>query len=93
MSLSINDRLKITTATMYNFADPAETKKRSPTQDDLNAICAAYPPEKAAGLTNDRTDLKKLTSRGGCELAHGATDKPIATPPSKKNITIAMTGS
>ena len=30
-------------ATMYNFANDGETKKRSPEADDIKGICAAYP--------------------------------------------------
>jgi hypothetical protein len=41
--LSLEERLKITEATMYNVATPGEIKKRSPEADDVNGICEAYP--------------------------------------------------
>jgi MYXO-CTERM domain-containing protein len=42
-TLSTAERLKITEATMFASAAPAETKKRSPEADDIAGICAAYP--------------------------------------------------
>jgi hypothetical protein len=36
-------------STMYNFADPGETKKRSPEADDIQGICDAYPTGKDPG--------------------------------------------
>jgi hypothetical protein len=37
---------EITEATMYNFQDCDETKKASPEQDDIDAVCAAYPRDQ-----------------------------------------------
>jgi hypothetical protein len=76
MSVSVADRTKITTATMYNFADAGEIKKRTPTADDLAGICNAYPPDNLGGKVCERTDLKKLTSRGGCDAAPGGSWAP-----------------
>jgi hypothetical protein len=36
---TISDYLRITTATMYNFANPGETSKRMPKADDIAGIC------------------------------------------------------
>jgi hypothetical protein len=71
-SLPTAERAVITSATMFNFASPGETKKRSPEADDVAGVCAAYPIAEVGSRTCERTDLKKLTTRG-C-----ATDGPIA---------------
>jgi hypothetical protein len=42
-ALSPDVRTKITEATMFNSANPGETKKRSPEADDVAGICNAYP--------------------------------------------------
>jgi hypothetical protein len=34
---------EVINATMYNFQDPMETKKRTPEQDDLDGVCSNYP--------------------------------------------------
>lgn len=36
-------------STMYNFADPGETKKRTPEADDIQGICEIYPLEMDPG--------------------------------------------
>jgi len=66
------ERIKIKNATMYNFADAAETRKRSPTPDDVAGMCDAYPTASGDGLSCEHTDLKKLTSRGACDATAGA---------------------
>jgi MYXO-CTERM domain-containing protein len=38
-----NRRAAVTSATMYNFAEPDETSKRMPKADDVAGICGAYP--------------------------------------------------
>jgi hypothetical protein len=42
-ALPADERLKITEATMFASAAPAETKKRTPEADDIAGICSAYP--------------------------------------------------
>jgi len=48
-SLPIDQITKIKTATMYNFANPGETSKRSPEADDVAGIASAYPAAKDPG--------------------------------------------
>jgi hypothetical protein len=72
------DKPGITNATMYNFAAPGETKKRSPSDDDIAGVCNAYPLAKIGGRTCERTDVAKLTRRGGCDVSRrGAAEVPI----------------
>jgi MYXO-CTERM domain-containing protein len=47
-TLSPADKAKIQEATMYNSAQPGETKKQSPEADDIAGICAIYPLDKQA---------------------------------------------
>jgi hypothetical protein len=73
-SLSATERAKITEATMFNFAVPAETKKRTPESDDVAGICAAYP------LASDprscrRADLAPYFGDKGCAMATGAASR------------------
>jgi hypothetical protein len=72
-SLPMDRRNVITGATMFNFAQPGETKKRSVEADDVAGVCAAYPIADVGQRTCERTDLKKLTTRG-C-----STEGPVAT--------------
>jgi reprolysin-like metallo-peptidase family M12B len=55
---------KVTDATMYNFQDAMETKKRTLSQDDINAVCAVYPsasdPHVCAPV--------QISSSGGCSV-------------------------
>jgi hypothetical protein len=66
-SLDAPTRMKITEATMFNFAGPGEIKKRTPEDDDVAGVCAAYP------LASD----PKLCDRSpgddhGCSMNPGA---------------------
>jgi hypothetical protein len=75
-TLSNQERLKIIDATMYNFAAPGETKKRTPEADDVAGICNAYPSDPTANAMLDRpdknlcvqTDLARYTKRSGCDF-------------------------
>jgi len=49
-------------ATMYNFQTCGETKKATPEQDDLDAICALYPTDQDPGQCKPVA----LTTSGGC---------------------------
>jgi hypothetical protein len=60
-TLPIAERLRITEATMYNFADVGETSKQMPKADDIAGICAIYPVAK-----DPRTCAR--VSAGGCSL-------------------------
>jgi hypothetical protein len=53
--------------TMFNFADPAEVKKRSPEADDILGICETYPKADDPG-----TCVAATTSAGGCAVGRGA---------------------
>jgi len=66
----------VTEATMYNYAQPGETKKRTPEADDVAGICNAYPSDPATFAMLDRpdkssclhTDLAHYTRRSGCDF-------------------------
>ncbi|MDB4965535.1 MAG: peptidase and matrixin and adamalysin [Myxococcales bacterium] len=47
--LPIADQQRLKNATMYNFAQPNETGKRSPEADDVAGIVDAYPPASDPG--------------------------------------------
>lgn len=68
-SLPLVERGKIMNATMYNFAMPGETKKRTLSDDDVAAVCAAYPLSAQDGKACERTDTTKWTHRSGCAVA------------------------
>ncbi len=78
-AIPADEVLKIKEATMYNFASPGETIKRSPTDDDLAGICNAYPVAKNPNMCT-HTDLAKLTQRGGCELGAFRDAAPFGVP-------------
>ena len=59
---------KIVLATMYNFAQPGEVTKRSPTDDDIAGVCNAYPLAALGDKTCDHTILTRYTKRGGCDM-------------------------
>ena len=50
---------------MYNFQTCGETKKTTPEQDDIDAICALY----ALSEDPDQCKAVALTTDGGCCLA------------------------
>jgi len=52
--------------TMYNFADPGETKKRSPETDDIAGICQTYPIGSDPRTCGPPPDYR---SNGGCAIA------------------------
>ncbi len=54
----------LTDATMYNFADPGETKKRSPEADDVAGFCGIYPTTKDPGTCE--TVSRKAAGTKGC---------------------------
>ncbi len=59
-------------ATMYNFADPGEMKKRSPETDDIAGICQTYPlgsDPKTCGPPPDYRD------DGGCAISAPAASR------------------
>ncbi|HEX9104101.1 MAG TPA: hypothetical protein VF997_17940, partial [Polyangia bacterium] len=65
-SLPLDEQIKITTATMYNFAKPGEISKRSPKADDVAGIANAYPPASDPGSCKP-VDLNAYKS-GGCSI-------------------------
>lgn len=68
-TLPTDQRTKIAWATMYNFAQPGETRKRSPEADDVAGVCAAYPaPNTTKSCAH--TDLSQYNR--GCDTAPGA---------------------
>jgi hypothetical protein len=52
----------VTEATMYNFQDPMETKKRSPEQDDIDGVCSNYELAADPGLC----EPVFISEPGGC---------------------------
>lgn len=63
----------LTDATMYNFADPGETKKRTPEADDIAGYCGIYPkamdPNACAPVS--RRSATKGCAAGGGDAAGG----------------------
>lgn len=55
----------LTEATMYNFSDPGETKKRSPELGDVRGICEIYPSENDPGVCKQVNPAE----RNGCTIA------------------------
>jgi hypothetical protein len=51
--------------TMYNFADPGETKKRTPKADDIAGVCETYPVANDPGQC---TAAIYLGDDGGCAV-------------------------
>ncbi len=74
-TLPLDEQTKIKLATMYNYAAPGETSKRSPELDDVAGIANAYPPAddpgscKPINLDDYRT--------GGCSIG-GRTSRSLA---------------
>lgn len=56
--------------TMFNFAEPGETKKRTPEADDIRGVCEIYPPAEAP----EKCEPVTLHSDDGCSL--GALPAP-----------------
>jgi hypothetical protein len=69
-SAALNDP-EITEATMFNFQDCGETKKRSLEADDINAICTTYP------VSEDPGTCDRVGEGGGCCSASGGTGLPL----------------
>lgn len=51
--------------TMYNYAEPGETKKRSPEEDDIRGICETYPIAQDPGICQPVT----YGDDGGCSVS------------------------
>lgn len=68
---------KVRDATMYNFATPGETKKRSPEDDDVAGICNAYPIANAGGKSCAHSDPYGETHRGGGCQCNVANHQPL----------------
>jgi MYXO-CTERM domain-containing protein len=60
---------KITDATMYNFQDPGEIKKRTPEADDVAGFCAIYPIASDPGVC----ERAGTGGGGGCACAAGGS--------------------
>lgn len=63
---------KITEATMYNYADPGETKKETLSDDDIKAMCDVYPPAKDPGVC-EPVGSSGSSGGGGCCSASGGS--------------------
>ena len=76
---------KITQSTMFNYASPGETLKRTPEVDDVDAICRIYPSAK-----NPNQCTRVGESGCGCAVAAIADRKtvpaPIAAPPTGRSL-------
>jgi hypothetical protein len=66
-------QIKIRDATMYNQAQPMETKKRMPKPDDIAGICAAYPASTSPVPKCAPADLRSYQPHG---CAVGGRGKP-----------------
>ena len=62
---------------MYNFADPGETKKRSPETDDIAGICQTYP---LANDPNTCAPPPDYRDGGGCALARPVPALHVGVP-------------
>jgi len=60
--------------TMFNFADPGETKKRSPEADDVKGICEIYPTAQAPSACEP---VSYDENNGGCDV--GGSPPPLAS--------------
>ena len=69
-SLPADQRAKITSATMYNFAGSGETSKRTPKADDVAGIAAVYP------IARDPKRCEAPDS-GGCGSVPGAASPSL----------------
>jgi hypothetical protein len=70
-SLPLEEQTTIKLATMYNYAAPGETSKRSPEMDDVAGIANAYPAADDPGSCKP-INLDDYKS-GGCSIAGRAT--------------------
>jgi hypothetical protein len=60
-------------ATMYNYLDPMEIKKRTPEQDDIDGVCSSYP------LDDDPRIYEEILVTGpGCCAVAGGPRRPGA---------------
>jgi hypothetical protein len=73
--LPIDEQQKIRLATMYNYAQPGETIKRTPEADDVAGIANAYPPGNDPSSCKT-TDLNAFMTRGCTVGAVGAAPAP-----------------
>lgn len=62
--VKISEFYRITGATMFNYATPGETSKRTPKMDDIAGICAIYPV-----ANNPNKCERPSMSKGGCAMA------------------------
>jgi hypothetical protein len=69
--LPLAEQQKIKLATMYNYAQPGETIKRTPEADDVAGIANAYPPGNDPNSCK-LTDLNAFMTRGCSVGAIGA---------------------
>jgi hypothetical protein len=60
-------------ATMYNFQDPGETKKRTVEEDDIDGFCAIYPD--TMGALECR---RAVEPDDGCGCRVGGSPRPVA---------------
>jgi hypothetical protein len=63
----------ITEPTMFNFQDCGETKKQSPADDDINAVCSVYPQDDDPGV------CEPIGVEGGC-CSSGGGDAALLGP-------------
>lgn len=71
-SLPEVERERIETATMFNYAVPGETSKRTPQADDLAGICSIYPK-----ADDPKSCVRPDEPSGGCSLT---TRRPASSP-------------
>jgi hypothetical protein len=63
-----------TEPTMFNFQDCGETKKQSPADDDINAVCSVYPMDDDPGV------CEPIGVEGGCCSSGGGDNAALLGP-------------
>jgi MYXO-CTERM domain-containing protein len=74
-TLPLAEQMQIKTATMYNFAAPGETSKRTVHLDDVAGIVDAYPPANDPG-TCGPINLDDFKTKG-CSMGGASPSSPL----------------
>jgi hypothetical protein len=81
--------LTIRDSTMYNFAEPGETKKRSPEADDIKGICNFYPTASDPGTCEQ---VCYGAGEEGCSVASSASSEDLRDLPLSLVLLALMAG-
>lgn len=71
-SLTTEERNRIVTATMYNYAGTNEIIKRTPEQDDIDGICAIYPAARDPGQC-----IRPTQQQSGCSVGRSGAPEGL----------------